>query len=124
MSATFIFALTPPSPTCTQTAEWILEDLEASFCYQVDAANSQQREILGQILSRRDTQTGVLDLRVLSMTPISDKTAEGQVKAYKAACVAIVEAAEQLRMRATDPPTSSAGAGCASRSATRTSSRP
>lgn len=78
-----------------QTAEWLLEDPEASFCYLSDAANSQQREILGQILSRRNKQTGLLESRVLSMTPISDKTAGGQVKAYKAACAAIAEAADE-----------------------------
>jgi len=53
------------------------------MCYMADGANSRPQEILGQLLYRRDEETGRLDSRVISISSISDKTAEGQRVAYK-----------------------------------------
>jgi len=66
------------------------------MCYMADSANSQQQEILGQLLYRRDEETGRLDSRVISISSISDKTAEGQRVAYKNAMAALAETAEAV----------------------------
>jgi len=67
------------------------------MCYMADGANSQQQEILGQLLYRRDKETGRLDSRVNSISSISDKTVvEGQRVAYKNAMAALAETAEAV----------------------------
>ena len=66
------------------------------MCYMADGANSQQQEILGQLLYRRDEETGRLDSRVISISSISDKTAEGQRVAYKNAMAALAETGEAV----------------------------
>ena len=71
-----------------------MEDVDGSYCYVSDGANSQQRELLGQILSRRDKDTGKLDSRVLSISAIANKTSVGQKDTYKATLLAIAEAGE------------------------------
>jgi hypothetical protein len=55
----FYFSSEPrPPPNCTQTAKWILEDPDSSFSCLPDAAISQQRQISGQLFSRRDKLNG------------------------------------------------------------------
>ena len=90
----------PPHPPASQVAQWLLEDTTANMCdmcYMADGANSQQQEILGQLLYRRDKETGRLDSRVNSISSISDKTVvEGQRVAYKNAMAALAETAEAV----------------------------
>ena len=78
-----------------QAGEWLLEDPDAKYCYIADAANSQQKEILAQILSRRNKETGRLESMALSIDEISDKTSEGQQRKFKAVLEAISEAWEE-----------------------------
>jgi hypothetical protein len=78
-----------------QAGEWLLEDPDAKYCYIADAANSQQKEILAQLLSRRNKQTGRLESMALSIDEISDKTSEGQQRKFKAVLEAISEAWEE-----------------------------
>jgi len=66
------------------------------MCNMADGANSQQQEILGQLLFRWDKDTGRLDSRVISISSSSDKTAEGQRVAYKNAQAALAETAEAV----------------------------
>ena len=75
-----------------QVGQWLLEDPEASYCYVADAANSQQREILAQLLFRRNKQTGKLESMAMSIDEISDKTSVGQQKKFKSALASIAEA--------------------------------
>ena len=75
-----------------QVAEWLLEDPEASYCYVADGANSQQKEILAQLLFRRNKESGKLESRALSIDEISDKTSAGQQQKFKAALASIAEA--------------------------------
>ena len=77
-----------------QAAEWILEGLaeDASFCYIADGANSMQREILAQLLSRRNKETGKLESMMISLDEISDKSADGQANKYQAALTALSDA--------------------------------
>ena len=63
-----------------QLAEWLLEDPDGNYCYIADGANSQQKEILGSLLSRRSTETGKLEMMAIDIQEISDKTSEGQAK--------------------------------------------
>jgi hypothetical protein len=63
------------------------------MCYMADGANSQQQELLGQLLFRRDKNTGKLDSRVIAISSISDKTAAGQQVAYKEAMAALADSA-------------------------------
>ena len=86
----------PPPPPAPQVAGWLLEDPTANMCYMADGANSQQKEIMGQLLFRRNKKTGRLDSRVISISSISDKTAEGQRVAYKNAMAALAESAEAV----------------------------
>ena len=65
-----------------QVGAWLLEDLDANYCYIADGANSQQQEILTQIHSRRNKATGKLESMALSMDQISDKSSEGQVGVF------------------------------------------
>jgi len=58
----------PPHPPASQVAQWLLEDTKANMCYMADGANSQQQEILSQLLYRRDEETGRLDSRVISIS--------------------------------------------------------
>ena len=69
-----------------------LEDPEASYCYVADGANSQQREILAQILHRRNKQTGKLESMAMSIDEISDKSAVGQQAKFRSALSSIAEA--------------------------------
>jgi len=75
-----------------QVGSWLLEDADANFCYIADGANSQQREILAQILSRRDKATGKLESRALSIDEISSKSSEGQQAKLRSALKAASEA--------------------------------
>ena len=74
-----------------QVGEWLLEDIEAGYCYIADGANSQQREILAQLLSRRNKQTGKLESMLLSIDEIADKSSEGQAAKYNSAVQYIAE---------------------------------
>ena len=78
-----------------QAGEWLLEDEEASYCYVADGANSQQKEILAQLLFRRNKESGKLESRALSIDEISDKTSAGQQQKFKAALASIAEAWEE-----------------------------
>ena len=64
--------------------EWLLDycmsDTETSCCYLADGAESQQREYLGQLLSRR--VNGVLQVRALDLAQLSSKTGEAQAAAF------------------------------------------
>jgi hypothetical protein len=54
-----------------QVACWLLEGKGLySYCYIADGANSQQREILAQLLSRRNKETGKLESRAISIDGI------------------------------------------------------
>jgi len=75
-----------------QAGAWLLEDPEASYCYVADAANSQQREILAQLLYRRNKETGKLESMAMSIDEIGDKTSVGQQKKFKSALASIAEA--------------------------------
>lgn len=79
-----------------QVAEWLLEDLDdGCFCYIADGANSRQKEIYAQLLSRRNKNTGKLESMAISMDEIIDKTSEGSASKYKLAMTAIAEAWEE-----------------------------
>ena len=78
-----------------QVGEWLLEDPEASYCYVADGANSQQKEILAQLLYRRNQETGKLESMAMSIDEITDKTADGQQKKFIASLEAIAEAWEE-----------------------------
>jgi hypothetical protein len=79
-----------------QVACWLLEGKGLySYCYIADGANSQQREILAQLLSRRNKETGKLESRAISIDEISDKSSEGQQAKFKAALASIAEAWEE-----------------------------
>ena len=69
-----------------QVGEWLLEymqsDSETSCCYLADGAESQQREYLGQLLSRR--VNGELQLRALDLNSIGSKTGEAQARTLRA----------------------------------------
>lgn len=56
-----------------QVAEWLLDDPEANYCYVADGANSQQKEILAQLLYRRNKETGKLESMAMSIDEIPDK---------------------------------------------------
>lgn len=78
-----------------QAGEWLLEDEDASYCYVADAANSQQKEILAQLLFRRNKESGKLESRALGIDEISDKTSAGQQQKFKAVLASIAEAWEE-----------------------------
>jgi len=61
-----------------------------------NGANSQQKINMGQLLFRHNKKTGRLDTRVISISSISDKMAEGQRVAYKSAMAALAESAEAV----------------------------
>ena len=61
-----------------QVGEWLLEDPEASYCYVADNANSLQRDILAQLLYRRNKETGKLESMLMSIDEINDKSSLGQ----------------------------------------------
>ena len=65
-------------------------DSETSCCYIADGAESQQREYLGQLLSRR--VNGELQLRALDLNSIGSKTGEAQARALSAYTTTIVHA--------------------------------
>jgi hypothetical protein len=77
-----------------QVGCWLLEGIDECYCYIADGANSMQQEIYAQLLSRRNTQTGKLESRALSISAISDKSSEGQHAKYKEALEACGEAWE------------------------------
>ena len=78
-----------------QVGEWLLQDPDGNYCYIADGANSQQREILAQILSRRNKETGRLESMSLSIDEITDKTSEGQLRKFTSALEAIAEGWEE-----------------------------
>lgn len=78
-----------------QVGSWLLQDADAHYCYIADGANSQQREIFAQILSRRNKQTGRLESMALSIDELNDKSAEGEHSKFKAALASIAEAWEE-----------------------------
>eukprot|EP00966_Prymnesium_polylepis_P336473 7391591-Prymnesium_polylepis.2 len=78
-----------------QVAEWLLQDPSGNYCYIADGANSMQQEILAQILSRRNKETGKLESMAISLDAISDKSSEGQHQKYTAALEAIAEGWEE-----------------------------
>ena len=75
-----------------QVGAWLLDDPEASYCYVADAANSQQKEILAQLLYRRNKETGKLESMAMSIDEIADKTSVGQQQKFKSALASIAEA--------------------------------
>lgn len=60
--------------------EYLESDEETSCCYIADGAESQQREFLGQMLSRR--VNGLVELRALDLSLLKGKTAEAQAQAF------------------------------------------
>jgi hypothetical protein len=78
-----------------QVGEWLLEDPEASYCYVADGANSLQKEILAQLLYRRNKETGKLESMAMSIDEIADKTSAGQQVKFVASLAAIAEAWEE-----------------------------
>ena len=75
-----------------QVGEWLLEDPDASYCYVADGANSQQKEILTQLLYRRNKETGKLESMAISIDEIADKSSVGQQAKFKSALASIAEA--------------------------------
>jgi hypothetical protein len=76
-----------------QAGVWLLDDIgEYNYCYIADGANSQQKEILAQIMSRRNKLTGKLESMAISIDEISDKSSAGQHMKYTSALSAIAEA--------------------------------
>ena len=45
-----------------QAGQWLVQDIDGDHCYIADGASCQQREILAQLLSRRNKETGKLEL--------------------------------------------------------------
>ena len=78
-----------------QVGEWLLQDPEGKYCYIADGANSQQREILAQLLSRRSKETGKLESMCISIDEIADKSSEGQQRKFRAALESIAEGWEE-----------------------------
>ena len=72
--------------------EWLLEDPEASYCYVADGANSLQRDILAQLLYRRNKETGKLESMLMSIDEINDKSSLGQHAKFKSSLSTIAEA--------------------------------
>eukprot|EP00966_Prymnesium_polylepis_P069948 1626072-Prymnesium_polylepis.2 len=75
-----------------QVGAWLLEDPEASYCYVADGANSQQKEILAQLLYRRNKETGKLESMAMTIDEIADKSSVGQQAKFRAALSSIAEA--------------------------------
>ena len=75
-----------------QVAEWLLDDPEANYCYVADGANSQQKEILAQLLYRRNKETGKLESMAMSIDEIPDKTSVGQYAKFTTTLEAIAKA--------------------------------
>ena len=62
---------TTATPIVHKGGEWLLEDPEASYCYVADGANSQQKEIIAQLLYRRNKETGKLESMAISIDEIA-----------------------------------------------------
>jgi hypothetical protein len=75
-----------------QAGVWLLDDIgESNYCYTADGANSMQKEILAQIMSRRNKLTGKLESMAISIDEIADKSSAGQAQKYTSALSAIAE---------------------------------
>ena len=75
-----------------QLGEWLLRDIDASYCYVADGANSMQQELMAHLLCRRNAATGKIESMAVTMDAITDKTAEGQAAKYKEAMEACADA--------------------------------
>ena len=76
-------------------AQWLahkLKTTEERARELIDGANSQQKEILAQLLYRRDKETGKLESMAMSIDEIADKTSVGQQAKFKSALASIAEA--------------------------------
>ena len=71
----------------------LLESAEAERCYISDGAESLQSEWLGQLLSRRDPNSGELKVSALDLSELHSKTAEAQHAAFKESLKAMVKCA-------------------------------
>ena len=75
-----------------QVGEWLRMDPEANYCYVADGANAQQKDILAQLLYRRNKETGKLESMAMSIDEIIDKSADGQQTKYKSSLASIADA--------------------------------
>lgn len=84
--------------TClNQAGQWLLDyvesDEETSCCYIADAAESKQRDFLGQMLSRR--VNGHVQLMALDLAILKGKTAEAQAAAFHDSIESVVALMER-----------------------------